>query len=627
MQTECDLAKGFRLGPWTIVPENGEISDGAQAHRLEPKVMDVLTSLARHAGTLVTKQTLIDEVWNGRAVTDEVIARCISALRTHLGDDHKAPSYIETLPKRGYRLLAAVEPLHAEAPISAPEVTGSRRRGSYLLLAVAVIAIGYLAVRLLSPAPQPEAFESVAVLPFTNLSASPDQYLADGVTEELTYTLTQLPDLKVAARTSAFQFRDTALDVREIGRRIEVDGIIEGSVRREKDRLRVTAQFADTRTGYQLWAVTFDGSVQDVFRLQRQVAERVRDSIRGNGRAPEPNSVTEPANFAAYDLYLRGRYALNRRGADSLERAAGLFREAIALDPGYGPAYLELANALSLLPSYSSEHGDSMYEDATRIANNGVQADPSISEAAAALQGYIHNKRGEWLEADRAYQTALRAHHVESTTHQWYSNMLASVGRMEEALEQAQRARRLDPLSPVVMSRLAMTSLWNNDLKAAERQFTVANELGIKSRLHLESQLLLMIREGRLDEARLLARDPESGTAPEWLEALLDCLGSGAHCDVTEAALKSDEAVSARVQLVAWALLGRLDKVGEIAGRLEQDIGAFETELLFIAELEGFRRLPQFQRLLEAIGISDYWEQIGCRWSEAGVRCEGLSST
>lgn len=623
MQTECDLAKGFRLGPWSIVPENGEIDDGAQSHRLEPKVMDVLTSLARHAGTLVTKQQLIDEVWDGRAVTDEVIARCISALRTHLGDDHKAPSYIETLPKRGYRLLAAVEPLHAGTPVSDPRLAGGRRRGGLILLAIAFVAIGYLAVRLLSPSPQAEAFDSVAVLPFTNLSASPDQYLADGVTEELTYALTQLPDLKVAARTSAFQFRDTALDVREIGRRIEVDGIIEGSVRREDDRLRVTAQLVDTRTGYQLWAVTFDGSVQDVFRLQRQVAERVRDSIRGNGRIPEPDAVTEPANFAAYDLYLRGRYALNRRGADSLERAVSLFREAIALDPGYGPAYLELASALSLLPSYSSEHGDSMYEDATRIANNGVQADPTISEAAAALQGYIHNKRGEWLESDRAYQTALRANHVESTTHQWYSNMLASVGRLQEALEQAQRARRLDPLSPVVMSRLAMTSLWNNDHKAAERQFTVASELGIKSRLHLESQLLLLIREGRLDEARELARDPESGTVPEWLDALLDCLGGGTRCEAAEAALQSDEDVSARVQLVAWALLEQLDKVGEVAGRLEQDIGAFETELLFIAELEGFRRLPQFQRLLEAIGISDYWEQIGCRWSEAGVRCDG----
>jgi tetratricopeptide (TPR) repeat protein len=276
-----------------------------------------------------------------------------------------------------------------------------------------------------------------------------------------------------------------------------------------------------------------------------------------------------------------------------------------------------------LLPSYSSDYGDSVYEDATRIANQGVQADPSISEAAAALRGYIHNKRGEWMEADLAYQTALRAGHVESTTHQWYSNMLASVGRLQEALEQAHRARRLDPLSPVVMSRLAMTSLWTNDHEAAGRQFAVADELGIKSQVHLESQLLLLIREGRHDEVRLRARDPESGTAPEWLLALLDCLSAGNRCDAAAASLQSNEAASARVQLVAWALLGRLDKVGEIAARLEQDIGAFETELLFIAELEDFRQLPQFQRLLDAIGISDYWEQIGCRWSETGVRCDG----
>lgn len=182
--------------------------------------------------------------------------------------------------------------------------------------------------------------------------------------------------------------------MRTIGERIGVDGIIEGSVRREGDDLRVTAQLVDACTGYHLWAVTFDGSVSDVFRLQRRVAERVRDSIGGRERRPRARAVTEPADPAAYDLFLRGRYALNRRGADSLQHAVALFKESIELDPAYGPAYLELANAYLLLPSYTAEHTDEMYESAIQTVDRGARADPSIAEAAAAVHGYIYNKQG-----------------------------------------------------------------------------------------------------------------------------------------------------------------------------------------------------------------------------------------
>jgi TolB-like protein/DNA-binding winged helix-turn-helix (wHTH) protein/Tfp pilus assembly protein PilF len=598
--------------------------------------MDVLHCLARHGGSLVTKQQLVDDVWKGRPVTDEVISRCISALRTHLRDDHRHPMYIETLPKRGYRLVASVEPVEpaatpattatpetpAKPEAAAPAPPRRRLRARHILVAVATVAVAYAAVRVLTPETPAGNFESVAVLPFTNLSAEQDQYLADGVTEELTYALTQLPDLKVAARTSAFQFRDTALDVREIGRQIGVDGIIEGSVRREGDSLRVTAQLVDARTGYHIWAVTFDGSVSDVFRLQRRVAERVRDSIGTGERRPHGVVAREPADPAAYDLYLRGRYALNRRGAASLEHAIGLFRESITLDPGYGPTYLELANAYLLLPTYTAERADEMYESAVQTVDRGARADPSIAEAAAAVQGYIHNKRGNWLEADHAFQDALAARDVDSTTHQWYSNMLAAVGRLEDALEQARLAHRLDPLSPVVVSRLAVTELWTDNNAAAEAHFAVASELGISSPLHTESHLLLLLRQGRLDDVRQLAAAFGGGSVPGWMSLLLDCVAERGRCAEATAALESETAVSPRVRLVAWSVLGNAGKVREVARLLESDIGAFETELLFIAELAPFRKDPEFHRLMEATGIAEYWQQVGCAWSDAGVVCD-----
>ncbi len=632
MTADSELRKGFRLGSWTVVPGRGEISDGTETHRLEPKVMDVLHCLARHDGELVSKQQLVDHVWKGRPVSDEVITRCISALRSHLHDDHKDPKYIETLPKRGYRLVAPVrpvetaapaQPLEALAPASRPPLQQRRKAYAFVAIGVAIAALVYAAVQFFAPEPAAGSFESIAVLPFRNLSAEPDQYLADGVTEELTYALTQLPELKVVARTTAAQFRDTPMDVREIGRRIGVDGVIGGSVRRAGDDLRVTAELVDARTGYQLWAVTFDGSVSDVFRLQRRVAERVRDSLGSRGRRPRAVAVAEPADPAAYDLYLRGRYALNRRGGDSLEHAVELFEESIALDPGYGPAYLELANAYLLMPTYTAERTDEMYQSAVATVDLGVRADPSIAEAAAAVRGYIDNKRGEWLEADRAFQQALAAPHVDSTTHQWYSSMLAAVGRLDAALEQARRAHELDPLSPVAVSRLAVIELWNDDDAAAAEHFAVAAELGIASQLHTETHLLLLLRQRRFGEARQLAAAFGGGTVPGWVDLLLDCLGEGAHCAEATAALQAEPAVSPRVRLVAWSLLGNLDEVRETARMLESDIAAFDTELLFIAELAPFRRDPEFPRLMQAIGIADYWRQAGCAWTDAGVDCGG----
>ncbi|WP_405241629.1 winged helix-turn-helix domain-containing protein [Lentisalinibacter salinarum] len=617
-----DFTRGFLLGSHTVLPDRGEIvSASGEARHVEPKVMDVLLCLVGQKGELVTKQQLVDAVWDGRPVTDEVIARCISALRGHLGDDHKSPKFVETLPKRGYRLIAEVAPLEpGQRTETAPRSKRSLGRLAAVFIPV-MAAIGWWVLQDGGPQRASNSIESIAVLPFTNMSAEDMQYLADGVTEELTYALALEPRLKVAARTTAFQFRNTALDVREIGDLIEVDSIIEGSVRREGDRLRVTAQLIDARSGYHLWVASFDGRIDDVFRLQRQVADRVRESI-GSGEIDGPAPVrSEPASFVAYDLYLRGRYALHLRGSPALERAIGQFREAIALDPGFGPAYLELANALLLLPSYSSDYGEDSYDDALRVIEQGMQADPAIADAAAAVNGYIATKRGQWLAADRAYQTALGAPQASSTTHQWYSYMLASVGRFDDAREQARQARRLDPLSPVVVSRLAILNLWADDDAVAAEQFAVANELGIRSSLHNEAQLLLLVRRGEIERARELMRQASQGALPVWLDAALDCVGNSNRCDEATAAIEGEQGIPPRVRLIAWAVLGRSGRVAEVAGLLATDIDAFEPELLFIRELSGFRSDPAFDRLLDATGIRAYWAEAGCRRVEDHVAC------
>lgn len=612
--------RAFRLGPWRVAPDRGELADGSITHRLEPKVMDVLLALVRHAGAVVTKQQLVDEVWGGRPVTDEVIARCISALRTQLGDDHRHPRYIETLPRRGYRLVMQPGPagIFDDSP-PAPRAPGWRRLAIAVALAMAVAVVYVGLTRLPEPS---AAIESVAVLPFANLSSPADQYLADGVSEELTQALAQLDGLRVAARTSAFRFRGRVLDIREVARQLEVDGIVEGSVRRAGDDLRVTAQFVDGRSGFHLWAETFDGSAADVFELQERVAVRIRDTIGRRAGTDLSRARSEPASAEAYDLYLRGRHALSRRGAASLEAAVGLFRRSIELDPAYGPSYLELATAYALLPSYSDESAETMYDAALATMEVGLTADGTIAEAASALHGYVHNKRGHWLAADHAFQAALRAPQSSSLTHQWYSNLLASVGRLDDARAQAVQARRLDPLSPVVISRLAITSLWVDDNDAATEQFELANEFGMDTQLHRDSYLLLLLRKRDLDRIRVLTRPAATESTPAWIDAFLRCVAGDGDCNAAIRVLAAEPGVSPRVRIVAAAVMNDLDTVAAVARQLEKDIDAFETELLFIAELARFRADPRFEELTERIGLRDYWRAAGCHRTVAGIRCD-----
>jgi TolB-like protein/DNA-binding winged helix-turn-helix (wHTH) protein/Tfp pilus assembly protein PilF len=607
------------------VPDRGDLGDDDAMTRVEPKVMAVLVCLARHSGELVTKQQLVDSVWSGRPVTDEVVARCISTLRGHLGDDPKAPSYIETLPKRGYRLIAPVE---ETTPQAARPADGGTLRTT-LLRAAAIASLAILAATAVlfergrAPPPAPERLESIAVLPFANMSQPDDQYLADGLTEELSYTLAQIAGLDVVARTSAFQFRDHDLDVREIGRRINVDSVIEGSVRREGQRLRVMAQLIDARSGYRLWADTFEGEASGVFALQKRVAEGVRESIPFGERANTSRQTSEPESFEAYDLYLRGRYALNQRGRETLYRASALFRQAIALDPAYGPAYIELANTYLLLPSYAPESADEMYAQATETIRRGASTDDSIAGSAAAVQGFIYSKSGDWLQAHDAFRAAVTTPPVSPTTHQWYSHLLGSVGRLREAQTQAELARQSDPLSPVVASRLAIISLWAGDEPLAERQFAISAELGFASRLHVESHLLLLLRQDRFGEAGALARRFTDTVRDEagWIESVLDCLSGEGDCREAHRRLAADPDVLPREALIAWALLGDIERVAAIASLLESDIEAFEPELLFIRELSGFRQTTRFRELTRAIGLDAYWARAGCRLDDEGIHC------
>jgi len=358
------------FGDYRFRLDTGQLWSRGQEVRLTPKAAGVLTALVSNAGSPVSKGDLFAAVWPDVAVTDDALTTCIQELRRVLGDDAKHPKFIETRHRRGYRFIAEL----SRDPAPTPD----------------------------SPPAAPPVVSSIAVLPFVDMSASQDQeYLCDGLAEELINALTQVDGLRVASRTASFQFRGKGADVRAVGQQLNVETLLEGSVRKSGDRLRVTVQLIEVDSGHHRWSHRFDGRFADVFAMQDEIAESVATSLRGAAISPrEKRALHHPhTGMAAYELYLRGRQHLPRMRHADLQTAAALFRQAIELDARYGPAHAGLATAHATLYEWFGAN-DADLAAAERAGQRALELAPDLAEA--------HVARGCALALSRRYDDAAR---------------------------------------------------------------------------------------------------------------------------------------------------------------------------------------------------------------------------
>ncbi len=479
------MASEVQLGGVLIRPEENSLQvDGEDIH-LEPKVMAVLQMLIAHAGEVVSRQALMETVWAGRVVGEEVLTRCISELRAALGDKASDPQFIQTVPKKGYRLL--VSPSLPEAP--------TYRRRFIALAATAVLTItGALALWF---AAQPDAPTRIAVLPFA--AAQADHHLGSGVAEEIMNTLVGLPALRVTSRTAAFAER-LETDPKQIGTLLDVDALLTGTVRRTAEGFRMSVQLVEVSTGDHLWADTFEGPESSFYAMQDEIVASVAGTLGLTLSAPL-HVARATADIDALDLYLLGRHHWHERTPEGLERAVTYFQQAIDADPGMSQAYSGLADAYLLQANYDDRNATSAIALAEPLIERALMLDPGSADAYAS-RGILLQKQEDYAGAEAALSEAVRLNPNHSMAHMWRGNAVMALGNLSEAFKHYEAAFALDPQHPAVTHNYLNTLIELGRYTEA-RDILAARALADRAMLTMSAQLAL--QAGDWDDAAHLA--------------------------------------------------------------------------------------------------------------------------
>jgi len=527
--------------------------------------------------------------------------------------------------------IERTEPLVGE-----PKSTHMRLRIAYAAVVLLLMAgLGYLLYeRGFGRAHAGQAHNSVAVLPFTNLSGDAARdYFSDGMSEELLNLLARVPGLQVASRTSSFAYKGRNVDIREVGRELGVETVLEGSVRQSGDQVRITAQLIDAETGFHLWSETYDRRLADIFQVQDEIAAAIVNKLRIE-LAPQEQQMAvrdkpPTQNLEAYELYLQGRAVWKRRGEENLNRAIDLYQRALGLDPGFARAHAALASAYVVLPGYTEEEGDEekLRPLAVASARQALSIDPNIGEAHAVL-AQINAQRGNLLDAESGFFFAISLEPNEPTPHQWYSLLLAQVGRTGAALEQARRAQELDPTSPVVAANLANVYLMVGDDEQALRFNRLAVDLGI-SKKNSGVEAMVAMRRGQWAEARrlIMTQDGLPDVLREPAGQYVDAVADPALVPQVVAGMRAvDPKLVPQIELIQpYMHLGQLDIVYDLLFKsLDEDSMAWakrwDVSHAWGPEGKAFREDRRFGELARRMGIVDYWKQYGfpdgCRAGE-----------
>jgi TolB-like protein/DNA-binding winged helix-turn-helix (wHTH) protein/Flp pilus assembly protein TadD len=465
------LPDRVRFGVFEADLRSSELRKGGVKIRLHQQPFQVLVLLLERPGELVTREELQRKLWSSDTFVNSEIGlnTAIKKLRQALDDSAESPRYVETLPRRGYRFIAPVEEISNLRAELAPEpykpqigeerspptptvaaIWRSRRwmlaGAAAVVILAAMLVLGNWRQRVWTVGARPQ-IHSIAVLPLENLSGDPGQeYFTDGMTDALITDLAQISSLKVISRTSVMRYKGTHKPLSEISKELNVDGIVEGTVTRSADRLRVDAQLIEANTDRHFWARSYERKVGDAVALQTDLARAIADEIQAKLTPQEQSRLlrTESVDPETYELYLRGRYFWNKRTDASLVKSIDYFQQAIQRNPQFAPAYAAMAEAYVIRYDLPPEESSSKAKAAARAA---LQMDDSLAEAHSALALSLYSYDWDWAGAENEFRRALTLNPNYAIAHQWYAQYLRTMGRQDAAIEELKRAQELDPLS------------------------------------------------------------------------------------------------------------------------------------------------------------------------------------
>ena len=475
-----------RFGTYEVSLQSGEVRKAGLRIRVQQQPMKLLQILLEHPRKVVTREELRSRVWPNESFGDfdQALNIAIGKLRSALGDSAENPRFIETLPKRGYRFIADVSVLDADRPKMPESVAGDppapepghTLQGTGLAVApkrrlwltgrvtgalAFVLSLSILSVWLFrSRGPAPAGIRSLAVLPLENLSGDASQnYFADGMTDELITDLAQISALRVISRTSVMAYKGARKPLPQIARELNVDAVVEGTVLRSGDQVRITAQLIEASTDKHLWSQSYEGELRDTLALQSRVASAIADQIRINLTPREQAALknVKVVNPEAYESYLKGRYFWNKRTADGLKAALAYFKQAIEEDPKYAKAYSGLADTYALLGDwqYAVMTPKEAFPEAKAAAIHALELDNTLGEAHNSLAFVLDGFDWDLDAGGREFQRAIELNPGYATAHHWYAWHLTLLGRFDEALAEMRKAENLDPLSLIINADLA----------------------------------------------------------------------------------------------------------------------------------------------------------------------------
>lgn len=643
----------YRFGPFELQTSARELFKAGTRIKLRGQPYLILEVLLDRAGEVVTREEIREKLWPGNTFVDfeHGLNTSVKKLRQILCDSPEKPRYIETVPRLGYRFIAPVEVVTqpAKAPAKAPldesvaapqpviRIDPQPSRGATLpwrlfgigLAALVLLGVTYVGVfdkwptpvRQLLRRPNPtvnasvpaKRFGSIAVLPLASFSSKPSQeYFTDGMTDELITDLAQLGNMRVISRTSVMHYKGTNKTVPQIGRELGVDALVEGSVERVGDRVRIRVQLIDAASDRHLWARSYDHDFKDLLVLETTAAHDIAAEIQG--QLAESASESQPAEHSvhpeAYEAYLKGRYFSNQRSEAGLKKSIQYFQEAIAKDPSFAAAYAGLAGSYSVMGS------DEMPPEIARskaraAATKALRLDPTLAEGHAQLGLVAFYYDWNWKQAEQEFRRAIELNPNYAAGHQWYSYYLRAMGRLPEALQEAQQAQQLDPLSlPInitLAGRYRDLGQYDQAISAIQRTMELDPNFG------LAHELLASVyeREGNLQSAigEWQKAVEISQDNPSTLAALGHAYAVAGNQVEARKIAERLQPISRQHYVSAWdmaVLYAGLNDTDSAFRWLEKSYKERESQIPFLLQdrrLNSLRSDPRFHSLLRRVGL------------------------